>query len=204
MLYHQTMTPSWLEAHASYINRDRSSTTEQLTFNAGSVDYAALLKVPVIPVDVFENSTMLTVRIVVANDVTIGASEDSDNFYGLSDGISFIGVFVADAGNYGSVAPCRGAAGMSGPTITQPYGAAHTQLRPSDTFYPGQFVITLKLDARESWGSCYTAHDGGFVTTAGYNKRLNLSKGLTLEVYKEDKEQKVGIKFIEVSVVDDL
>ena len=45
--------------------------------------------------------------------------------------------------------------------------------KPSDSFYPGQFVFTLKLDER--WGSCYTAHDGGFVKTVGYNKRLMLN-----------------------------
>ena len=41
---------------------------------------------------------------------------------------------------------------------------SHTSPRPSDTHYPGQFVITLKLD--EYWGLCYPAHDGGFVKTA--------------------------------------
>ncbi len=39
----------------------------------------------------------------------------------------------------------------------------------SDTYYPGQFVVTLK-----HWGSCYTAHDGGFVKTAVYKNRLML------------------------------
>ena len=46
------MTPSWLEAHASYIDKYRSSTTEQLTFNADSAANAALLKVPMMPPDI--------------------------------------------------------------------------------------------------------------------------------------------------------
>ena len=71
--------------------------------------------------------------------------------------------------------------------------------KPNDSFYDGQFVITLKLNER--WGSCYTAHDGGFVKTAAYNKRLLLSKGLALEVYKQHKTERVGIKFIEVTVI---
>ena len=36
--------------------------------------------------------------------------------------------------------------------------------------------------------------------TATYDKRLLLSKGLTLEVYKHNKNERVGIKFIEVTV----
>ena len=58
-----------------------------------------------------------------------------------------------------------------------------------------------KLDQR--WGSCYTAHDGGFVRTAGFNNRLMFSKGLTLEVYKSDKDEKVGIRFIKVTIIED-
>ena len=73
--------------------------------------------------------------------------------------------------------------------------------KPSDSFYPGQFVFTLKLDER--WGSCYLAHDGGFVRTAGYNNRLMFSKGLSLEVYKSDKEEKVGIKYVKVAIKRD-
>ena len=63
-------------------------------------------------------------------------------------------------------------------------------------------VFTLKLNER--WGSCYTTRDGGFVKTAdGYNNRLVLSKGLTLEVYKEYREERVGIRFIKVSIIED-
>ena len=49
VIYQQTMTPTWLEAHASYIDSSRKVTPQQLTFNAGAKDNAALLKVPMIP-----------------------------------------------------------------------------------------------------------------------------------------------------------
>jgi len=52
LIYHQTMTPYWLEAHASFIDSARTITTDQLTFNAGSIVNAALLKVPIIPAGV--------------------------------------------------------------------------------------------------------------------------------------------------------
>ena len=74
VIYHQTMTPSWLEAHASYIDSSYSKTKEQLTFNANSVDDSALLKVPLIPAGVLQYSSPLTVKIVVAPDVSIGTT----------------------------------------------------------------------------------------------------------------------------------
>ena len=197
------MTPNWLEAHASYMDSAHSKTTEQLTFNAGSVYNPALLKVPMIPAGILHYSAPLTVKIMVSHDVSIGSSSstDSDISYGVSDGRSFVGFRTMDKNNYQDLAPCHGYEGTSGTTISGVRYISYSSPRPSDTHYPGQFVITLKLDER--WGSCYTAHDGGFVKTAVYNNRLMLNKGLTLEVYKQHKSEKVGIKYIEVTAIQD-
>ena len=194
------MTPLWLEAHASYINSDRSASASQITFNAGSTAYAALLKIPLIAAGVLTDATPLTVEITVANDVSIGTSHDSDIGYGVSDGSKFVGWQTVDKKNYGTYSPCYGMEGASEVTLSSLRFDPITP-KPSDSFYPGQFVFTLRLDER--WGSCYTPHDAGFVRTAGYNNRLVLSKGLILEVYKGDKGEKVGIKFIKVSITKD-
>jgi len=113
------------------------------------------------------------------------------------DGTRFIGFQAVDKLNYGNHAPCYGMEGLSGSTLTSIRQEPITP-KPSDSFYPGQFVLTLKLDERRGW--CYLAHDGGFVRTAGYNNRLLFSKGLTLEVYKSDKGERVGIKYIKVAI----
>ena len=197
LIYHQTMTPFWLEAHASYIDSSRTITANQLTFNAGSVTRAALLKVPMIPAGVIRDSTPLTLDITVAHDVSIGQVADSDIGYGVSDGTRFLGFETNDKGNYVNSSPCYGLEGRSGSTLSSIRVVSATP-KPSDSFYPGQFVFTLKLDER--WGSCYTAHDGGLVKTVGYNNRLTFSNGLTLEVYKSDAGERVGIKYIKVAI----
>ena len=200
MIYHQTMTPLWLEAHASYIDSSRTATAKQLTFKAGSVNEAAVLKVSMIPAGVLKDSTLLTVDIIVAHDVSIGKTEDSDIRYGVSDGTRFIGFETCNKGNYISKAPCYGFEGKSGSTVTSIQYYSVTP-KPSDSFYPGQYIITLKLDER--WGSCYTPHDGGYAKNVGYNSRLMLSKGLTLEVYKNHSSERVGIKYIKVAIKQD-
>ena len=194
------MTPSWLEAHASYLDSSRTATAEQLTFNASSVAQAVLLKVPMIPAGAVRSSTPLTLEITVANDVTIGQRADSDIRYGVSDGTRFIGFQTQDKAQYYTQSPCFGVDGVPGSTLTSVQYIS-TAPKHGISLYPGQFVFTLKLDER--WGSCYTAHDGGFVRTAGYNNRLMLSKGLTFEVYKEDAKDRVGIKYIKVVIVQD-
>ena len=118
MIYHQTMSPTWLEAHASYIDSSHTATTEQLTFNAGSAVWAALLKVPMIPAGVLQYSAPLTVKIVVSHDVSIGTTQDSDISYGVSDGTSVVGITMRNTDTYGSDASCHGFESNSGTTLS--------------------------------------------------------------------------------------
>ena len=190
-----------MEAHQSYIDSSYTMTTEQLTFNAGSVERAALLKVPMIPAGVLQYSAPLTVKIVVSHEVSIGTTQDSDVSYGVSDGISVVGITTRDKEYYVSDAPCHGFESTSGTTLSEDGWISASSHQVSDSFYPGQFVITLKLDER--WGSCYTAHDGGFVKTTSFTKRLMPNRGLTLELYKQSSSETVGIKYIEVTILQD-
>jgi len=195
------MTPTWLEEHASNIDSSRTKTAEQLTFNSGSVNRAALLKVPMIPAGVLRYFAPLTVKIVVSHDVSIGTTLDSDISYGVSDGIAVFGITTRDKATYTSTPPCHGFEGTSGSSLSEHGWINFSSPKVSDAFYPGQFVITLKLNER--WGSCYSAHDGGFLKTTTFTKRLMLNKGLTLEVYKHNAGERVGIKYIEVTIVQD-
>jgi len=65
-------------------------------------------------------------------------------------------------------------------------------------FYPEQFVFTFKVET--SWGSYFTAQGGGFTKTVNYTRQLLPSQGLSLEVYKVDTSEKVGTKYMEVTV----
>ena len=192
------MTPSWLKTHASYINSNHRVTNDQITFSAGPIVNAALLKVPLVAAGLLEDGPVLTVEMTVANDVSIGQNKDSDIRYGVSDGTSFIGFETVDKLNYYKLSPCFGAEGKSGETLTEIQTHGRSVPLPSKNFYPEHFVFTLKLD--QSWGSCFTPQGGGFIKTAEYTKQLLLSHGLTLEVYKTDKKELVGIKYINITV----
>ena len=195
------MTPLWLETHASYINNLSVVAADQITFNAGSTDDALLLRIPLVEAGLLEDGTPLNVEITVANDVSIGQSSDSDPRYGVSDGTNFIGFHTVDQGNYDGkhfFYPCHGLQATSGKALTGKEVFDQTSPTQVAKFYPDQFVFTFKLD--KSWGSCFTAHGGGFIKTVNYTKQLLLSQGISLEVYKQHKTEKVGIKYIEVTV----
>ncbi len=194
------MTSSWLEANASHISSARSTTTDQMTFNSGPVDYERLLRVPLVAAGVLADNTPLTVEITVAVDASIGQTEDSDPNYGLSDGTNFIGFETPDQENYYREAPCSNTQAMSGETrSSHKYLSKRTSLIPRDSPYPHQFVFTIKLD--QPWGSCFIAHGKGYTNSVEYSKQLMVSQGLALEVYKGSKKERLGIKLIKVIIM---
>ena len=192
------MTPPWLETHASFIDVDHYTSADQITFNAGSPKDAALLKVPLVAAGVLLDATPLTVKITVANDVSIGQIHDSDAIYGVSDGINFIGFEAPDRGNYDKNYPCYGVEATPGETLTNKRSFDKKTPNQVASFYPDQFVFTLKLDKPR--GSCFTTQGGGFLKTAEFTKQLMLSHGLTLDVYKINRGERVGIKSVEVII----
>ena len=192
------MTPLWLETHASFIDADHNTSADQITFNAGLKKDPALLKVPLVAAGVLLDETPLTLKITVANDVSIGQIFDSDIKYGMSDGINFVGFEAPDRGNYDTHYPCYGVEATPGETLTNKRWFDQKTPNQVASFYPDQFVFTLKLD--KPWGSCFTTQGGGFLKTAEFTKRLMLSHGLTLDVYKGNPGERVGIKSIEVTI----
>jgi len=192
------MTPLWLETHASFIDAHHNTSADHITFNAGLTKDAAILKVPLVEAGVLLDATPLTVKITVANDVSIGQTLHSDIRYGVSDGINFIGFEVPDRGNYDKSYPCYGIEATPGETLTKKTSFNKTTPGQVASFYPDQFVFTLKLD--KPWGSCFTTHGGGFPKTAEFTKQLMVSHNLTLDVYKSSHGERVGIKSIEVTI----
>ena len=191
------MTPSWLEAHASFIDTFRSTTADQITFNPGTIKDAAILKVALVDHGILADGTPLTVNITVAVDASIGGELDSDIRYGVSDGTTFIGFQTPGKRHYDIDPPCFGIQASSGDTLTG-FKRFDRSPIPTASFYPNKFVFTFNLD--KPLGSCFTAHGGGFNKTVEYPKQLKLSQGLTLEVYKVQTKERVGIKYIKVTV----
>ena len=117
-----------------------------------------------------------------------------------SDGSNFIGFTTYDNTNFNMFSPCVGMEATSGLSQSAIKTFSATNPIPNDKFYPEQFNFTLKLD-KPCRSFCLTAHDGGFNKTVKYSKRRMVSQGLTLEVYKSEKGERVGIKYIKISIM---
>ena len=153
--------------------------------------------VPLIPPGVIDHNAKLVVKMAVGLETSFGQGE-SDPSFGISDGHRFVGMLTLDKNNYRSAAPCVGAEGPSGNTMTR-HNDAWLPKPSESAYYPGRFEIQLSLSDR--WGTCFVPLDGGFSREMVYQHKLNTKNGLFLEIYGDDKQEKEGIKYIELSIL---
>ncbi|XP_067049474.1 uncharacterized protein [Acropora muricata] len=197
--YYQLFTPMKLMKAASFIHHHHSVTSSQLTFLSAPENFARLLSVPLILPKAINTNANLVAKLVVGVNKAIGLG-DSDPSFVISDGQLFIGANLLDKNNYKNGAPCRGIEGSSGTVMTNRRYGSRTP-KPPVTVYPGRVEIWLSLSDR--WGTCSVSLDGGFSREITYQNKLNPTNGLLFELYSDNKSERIGIKYIEVSIVQE-
>ena len=187
-----------LASAATFIHHHNSITPRLLTFLSAPSAFYRLMIVPLIPPGVIDTNAKLVVKMAVGLETTFGQG-DSDPSFGISDGQQFIGMLTMDKNNYPSSAPCLGMEGSSGKTISRRTDVVLP--KPSESYYVGRYEIQLSLSDR--WGTCFVPLDGGFSREMVYQNMLNPHNGLFLEIYGDDAQEKEGIKYIELSILQE-
>ena len=197
-MFYKFFTPTKLAEAASFIHHHNTLTPRLLTFLSATSNFYRLMIVPLIPPRVIGNNAKLVVKMAVGLETKFGQGESDPSFV-ISDGHRFVGMLTLDKNNYPSSAPCRGIEGPSGNTMTRHRDTGLP--KPSESYYPGRFEIQLSLSDR--WGTCFVPLDGGFSREMVYQYKLNPNNGLFLEIYGDDAHEKEGIKYIEVSILQE-
>ncbi|KAL9989155.1 hypothetical protein ACROYT_G003671 [Oculina patagonica] len=198
IVFYKFFTPLKLASAATFIHHHHSTTPRLLTFLSAPSAYYRLMIVPLIPPGVIDTNANLVVKMAVGLETSFGQGESDPSFV-ISDGTHFVGAITVDKNNFASSAPCVGIEGPSGKTMTRHVDAALP--KPSETHYPGRFEIQLSLSDR--WGTCFVPLDGGFSREMVYQYKLNHRNGLFLEIYGDDAQEKEGIKYIELSIMQE-
>ena len=58
----------------------------------------------------------------------------------------------------------------------------------------------MQFKPNDRWGSCHTEHDEGFVNIVNYKRKLDITKGLYLKVYRHNDVEKYRIEYIVVNI----
>ena len=150
--------------------------------------------------EVVDADANLVIKMVIGTDIDIGQGESVPSFV-ISDGQFFVGVHIHDKNNYKTSTPCLLMEASSGNTFGSDHRLGSNLPKPAESYYiyPGR--VETKLSLSDRWGTCFTSHDGGFSREMIFQRKLNLQKGLFLEIYADDRGEKVSIKYIEVSIV---
>ena len=187
------MTPKWIHSNAVITGPHALHSQYFEILSATGALYQRALQIPLVAPNILTFTDSVTVTVTVAVDVSYASSNDHDPTIGISDGTSFIGAFVVDR----STTPCRIKEGGSSTTVLADVnhitGSTVTSRRYSSE-------IKIQLRPAEQWGSCHTEHDGGYTNVGNYQRLLDPSKGLQLEIYRGDANEKYRIKYIVVDV----
>ena len=190
------MTPEWLYKHAT-LTKPFIVYPKYLDILPGS-SYGRALQAELIAPNTLSATDDIAVTMTIAMNTVFADSNDHDPIFGISDGTSFIGFITFDKDNYGSTLPCYKYEGDIINEILQNQLSDSTGTKVNSLLYSSE--ITIQIKPNEKWGSCHTEHDEGNVFIGNYERKLDLTKGLYLEMLRSGSNERYYIEYIVVNI----
>ena len=192
------MTPNWLQQHST-INGPHSFNPQYLELLPTTASHQQRLQVQLVAPNILTTTDCVSVTVTVAMNTTLADSGDHDPSFGISDGESFVGFHLPDQRNYNSHPPCYPYEGdnVNG-ILTKRKLYNKVGLYVTSRLFSSE--VKMQIRPTEQWGSCHTEHDEGYTNCGNYQRKLDLTKGLYLDVYQADKPETYQIKYIVVDV----
>ena len=131
-----------------------------------------------------------TVRITVGLDpTTANAGADSDPSVGITDGVNVNDFFIVDSTNLGAgEPPCR------------PVDGDHEDIGLTNQLVPGS--LTFLFEPFHRYGACSTANDGGYTNVATFNGQLDVSKGISFILRRNNAAEIYRFYYFLIEILD--
>ena len=191
------MTPDWLYKY-SIVTKPFTVQPKYLEILAGKNLYERLIQAELIAPNILTTTDNVVVTLTIAMDTVLADSSDHDPIFGISDGMSFVGFRAIDKNRYATQVPCNSWEGDITGNILQNNVYDLTGVKVHSRYYSS--VIKIQIKPNDQWGSCHTEHDEGNVRISNYQHKLNLTKGLYFEMYRDDVAEKYRIEYIAAEV----
>ena len=172
-----------MESLASYIDNSATIVDRAISFGTGTAN-EKLLEVPLGFIE-----PHATIRITVGLDDTRPSAPavDHDLNIGISDGSNNNEFWIRDVNNYASDAPCW------------PVSATSDDKRVTErTHAPAQAMMIFK--PLRKYGACYLPLDGGYMNTATFSAQLDLNRGISLILRREDGSEQYRVYYFLVEI----
>ena len=196
------MLLKWLRTSCKVeCNSPKEGVDLNLVMPPDSVDWENIFKVVLIPKNVLDDDADIAVKMKVGVILPEPKKPHDPMSYMISDGDYSIGVQLLDPNHdYTTKGPYKPVEGESQKRkLKVDTSDDYSNVLVSTTVQknPDQFKMTFKPS--ETFGSAYCAIDDGHMIVAQYGDTLNLSKGLTFELYRYQTER-YTINEIEIAV----
>ena len=196
------MLLKWLRTSCKVeCNSPKDGVDLNLVMPPDSVDWENIFKVVLIPKNVLDDDADIAVKMKVGVILPEPKKPRDPMSYMISDGDYSIGVQLLDTNHdYSTKGPYKPVEGESQKRkLKVDTSDDYSNVFVSTTVQknPDQFKMTFKPS--ETFGSAYCAIDDGHMIVAQYGDTLNLSKGLTFELYRYQTER-YTINYIEIAV----
>ena len=191
------MTPEWLCKHST-ITKPFTVHSKYLEIPSSEIPFERLIQAELIPPNTLTTTNGVIVTLTIAMDTVLADSTDHDPIFGISDGTSFIGFQAIDKDNYAAGIPCFYNEGDAANTSLINRVQDSTGPKVNSRRYSSE--ITIQIKPNDRWGSCHTEHDEGHVNIVKYQRTLDITKGLYLQMYQDDDKEKYRLKYIVTSL----
>ena len=196
------MLLKWLRTSCKVeCNSPKEGVDLNLVMPPDSLDWENIFKVVLIPKNVLDDDADNAVKMKVGVILPEPKKPRDPMSYMISDGDYSIGVQLLDTNHdYSTKGPYKPVEGESQKRkLKVDTSDDYSNVLVSTTVQknPDQFKMTFKPS--ETFGSAYCAIDDGHMIVAQYGDTLNLSKGLTFELYRYQTER-YTINYIEIAV----
>ena len=189
------MTSSWIVKHTT-VTTPYNLHSQYIEFPSG-IENQRMIQLQLVRPNILTSTDSVTVTITFAMDTQVADSGDHDISFGVSDGTFFTGFIAHDKDNYPSTSPCHRIEGSIKNGILHSPNQGSGSL-VSVRHYSGE--IKIQIRPTEKWGICCTQHDEGFTNVQNFQRALDITNGLYLEVYRQHIDEKYRVKYISVDV----
>jgi hypothetical protein len=199
------MLPNWIRNNAEW-NSPKEGDDLNLIIKPDSSDWENIFRVKLLPPGQLTSDADITVKMKVGVILPEPEKPRDPMSYMITDGTFAVGIQLldpnhdyAESGPYRAVEGDWGKAKLRNPNTNV---VSSVDLKTtSTTNNPDQFELSFKPS--QMFGSAYCAIDDGHKLVARYSNTLDLSKGLTFDMYRFKNKERYTINYVEVTVIQD-
>ena len=174
-----------IEFYATFLSPAVDIQERVIHFGSGVADEKLL----VVPIGEIDPHATIAVTVGIDKSYPNAASVDCDAAVGISDGTTENLFWIVDVHNYPTLSPCYPTSGSHDHTLV----ASGTPV--SSTF-------KLTFAPFNKFGFCETAQEGGYINTATFSSRMDITKPLFLTVRRNQAPEQYYYHYFKVEIYE--